>query len=67
MSPGPCPRGGTLGHRGCPRGQGIKKNFKLGHVAYQIDVGDEYNRMQIKFHPRVKLVTLGRGQKVKYH
>ena len=33
--------------------------FKHGHVAYQIDKDDEQNRMQVKFHPRVKLVTLG--------
>ena len=40
--------------------------FKHGHVAYQIDGDDEQNRMQVKF-SRVKLVTLGGGQKVKYH
>ena len=33
--------------------------FKHGHVAYQISRNDEQNRMQVKFHPRVKLVTLG--------
>ena len=26
-----------------------KKNFKHGHVAYQIDGDDEQNRMQVKF------------------
>ena len=31
-------------------GAGIKKkNFKHGHVAYQIDGDDEQNRMQVKF------------------
>ena len=33
---------------GCPGGQ-KKKNFKHGHVAYQIDRDDEQNRMQVKF------------------
>ena len=33
--------------------------FKHGHVAYQIDGYDEQNRMQVNFHPRVKLTTLG--------
>ena len=28
--------------------QGVKKNFKHGHVAYQIDGDDEQNRMQVK-------------------
>ena len=47
--------------------QGVKFFFKHGHVAYQIEGDDEQNRMQVTFYPRVKLVTLGRGQKVKYH
>ena len=30
--------------------QGVKKkNFKHGHVVYQIDGDDEQNRMQVKF------------------
>ena len=33
---------------GVPRGS---KNFKYGHVAYQIDGDDEQNRMQVKFSP----------------
>ena len=41
--------------------------FKHGHVAYQIVGDDKQNRMQVTFYPRVILVTLGRGQKVKYH
>ena len=49
MSPGSCPRGGTLG-RSVPRGGGVKK-FKYGHAAYQIDGDDEQNRMQVKFLP----------------
>ena len=32
--------------------------FKHGHVAYQIDGDDEQNRIQVNFHPRVKLVIL---------
>ena len=58
LSPWSCPRGGALGRWGCPGGP---KNifFKHGHVAYQIDRDDKQNKMQIKFHPRVKLVTLG--------
>ena len=41
LSPGSCPRGGTLGHRGA---KGVKK-FKHGLVVYQIDGDDEQNRM----------------------
>ena len=37
--------------------QGVK-NFKHGHVAYQIYGDDEQNGMQVKCYPRVKLVTL---------
>ena len=33
---------------GCPGGQ---KKIKHGHVAYQIDMDDEQNRMQVKFSP----------------
>ena len=40
LSPGPCPRGGTLGRWGA---QGVQ-NFKHGHVAYQIDGDDEQNK-----------------------
>ena len=32
---------------------------KHGHVAYQIDGNDKQNRMQLNFHSRVKLMTLG--------
>ena len=66
QSPWSCPRGGTLGHWVYPGGQTIFF-FKHGHVAYQIDGDDEQNKMQVTFYHRVKLVTLGRGQKVKYH
>ena len=49
-----------VGLRGTGGAQGDKKFFfKHGHVAYQIDWDDEQNRMQVTFHPRVKLVTLG--------
>ena len=47
LSPGSCPRGGTLGRWGCPGGQ--RFFFKHGHVAYQIDGDDEQNRMQVTF------------------
>ena len=33
--------------------------FKHGHMEYQINGNDEQNKMQVIFHPRVKLVTLG--------
>ena len=36
-----------------------KKKSQHGHVAYQIEKDDEYNTIQVKFYPRVKLVTLG--------
>ena len=38
--------GGTFVALGCPGGQ--KWNFKHGHVAYQIQGGDEHIRMQVK-------------------
>ena len=41
------PQGSDLGALGVPRG--VKKNFKHGHVAYQIDSDDEQNRMQVNF------------------
>ena len=48
LSPGSWPRVRTLGHWGCA--QGVKKCFfKHGHVAYQIDVDDKQNRMQVTF------------------
>ena len=45
---GPCPRGGTFGHWGCPGGK-KKLFFKHGYVAYPIDGNDEKNRLQVKF------------------
>ena len=57
LSPGPCPRVGTLA-LGRPGGQKLFY-FKHGQLAYQIDGDDEQNRMQVKFYPYVKLVTLG--------
>ena len=53
---GHAPGVGFLGV-GVPRG--VKRFFfKHGHVAYQIDGDDKQNKMQVNFHPRVKLVTL---------
>ena len=45
LSPGSCPRGGTLGRWGA---QGVNFLFKHGHVAYQIDGDDKQNRMHVK-------------------
>ena len=61
------PQGLDFGALGVPRGSN-NFFFKHGHVAYQIDRDDEQNKMQLKshFHSRVKLVTFGRGKKVKY-
>ena len=42
-----------------PQRWGKKIFFKHGHVAYQVDGDEEQNRMQVNFHPRVKLVALG--------
>ena len=63
LSPGPCTRGGTLGRWGA---QGSKKNSNI--VMWNIKSTGMKNRKEFKlnFHPRVKLVTLGWGQKVKY-
>ena len=52
------PEGWDFGAVGVPRWS-KKVIFKHGHVAYQINKGDEQNKMQVNFHPRVKLVTLG--------
>ena len=41
-------QGSDLGALGVPRGSKIFL-FKHGHVANQIDVDDEQNRMQVKF------------------
>ena len=64
LSPGSCPRDGTLGRWGA---QGVKKNFKHGHVVYQIDGDDEQNRMQVKFSSKGQTGDLGVRSKVKYH
>ena len=49
-----------VGLCGAGGAQGVKKiSFKHGHVVYQIDGDDEQNKMQVNFHPRGKLVTLG--------
>ena len=41
------PQGWDFGVLGMPRES--KKNFKHGHVAYQIDRDDEQNRLIVKF------------------
>ena len=41
------PQGWDFGGTG--GAQGVKKKFKHGHVAYQIDGDDEQNRMQVTF------------------
>ena len=38
-----------VGLSGTGGAQGVKKKFKHGHMAYQIDVDDEQNRMQVTF------------------
>ena len=58
MSPGSCPRDGTLGRWG---GKGVKK-IKYGHVAYQTDGDDEQNRIQVKFSQLVTLEVRSNGQ-----
>ena len=69
LSPGSCPRGGTLGPWGALGGPGGQKNFffEHGHVVYQIDGGDEQNRMQVKFLSLGQTGDLGVRSKVKYH
>ena len=48
-----------MGLGGTGGAQGVKRNiFEHGHVAYQIDEDVQLNSMQVKFYPRVKLVTL---------
>ena len=45
------PKGSDFGAQGVLRGGGGQNFFflKHGHVAYQIDMDDEQNRMQVKF------------------
>ena len=72
LSPGPCPRGGTLGRWGRPGGQQLFY-FKHGQLAYQIDGNDKQNRMQVKVLPYGQTGDLGvrsKGQislKFDYH
>ena len=47
---GHAPGVGLGGSRGAQWGQKIIF-FEHGHVAYQIDWDDEWNRMQVKFSP----------------
>ena len=57
LLPMSCPRGGTLERLGCPGGQ------QLFFQTWSCDIlnreNDKQNRMQVKFSPRVKQVTLG--------
>ena len=57
LSPGPCPRGGTLA-LGRPGGQKLFY-FKHGQLAYQIDGDDEQNRMKVKNLPYGQTGDLG--------
>ena len=56
-----------LGLWGIGGSQVVKKKFKHGHVAYQIDKDDEQNRMQVKFSSECKAGDHGVRSKVKYH
>ena len=48
LSPGSCPRGGTLGGWGCPGGQNFFfSNMVMWYIKSNKD--DEQNRMQVKF------------------
>ena len=59
MTSGSCPMG-RQGAQRCPVGGGGHKKFEHGQWAY-LNNDDEMKmkRMQIKFHPRGKLVTFG--------
>ena len=62
------PQGWDFGALGALGDQGVKKFFfEHGHVVYQIDGGDEQNRMQVKFLSLGKTGDLGVRSKVKYH
>ena len=56
------PKGWDFGVLGVPRWSKFIF-FNHGHVAYQIEEDDKQNRMQVNFYPRVKLLTLGWGQR----
>ena len=60
------PQGWDLGALGCPGGQ---KKFFSNMVMWHIKLTGMTSRTECKqhFHHRVKLMTLGQGQKVKYH
>ena len=57
LSPGPCPRRGTLA-LGCSGGQKLFY-FKHGQLAFQTNGDDEQNRMQVKFLPYGQTGDLG--------
>ena len=52
---------------GGAQGAKKKKNFKHGHVVYQIDGDDQQNRMQVNFLSYGQTGDLGVRSKVKYH
>ena len=62
LSPGSCPRGGTLGRWGCP---GDQKKIISNMAMWYIKLTKMTSKTECKynFHPRVKLVTLGWGQR----
>ena len=64
-----CPLGHApgVGLWGAGDAQGVKKNFKHGHVVCQIDKDDEQNRMQVQFSSSGQTGDLGARSKVKYH
>ena len=57
LSPGSCPRGGTLA-LGRPGRQKLFY-FKHGQLAYQMDGDDEQNRMHVIFLPYGQTGDLG--------
>ena len=61
---GHAPRVGLWGTGGS---QVVKKKFKHGHMAYQIDKDDKQNRMQVKFSSEGLAGDHGVRPKVKYH
>ena len=63
LSPGLCPRGGSLGAGGA---QGVKKSNLVCDISNRWGWRAEKNVSKI-FIPRVKMVTLAWGQRVKYH
>ena len=61
LSPWSCPRGGTLGRWVAQGGQ------RFFFKKWSCGISNRLGWRAEHFHPRVKLVILGWGQKVKYH